>query len=135
MTDAASDTRDAAAPRLFGLLDAVVIVVVLLSGAAALPWVQAGHPSTVVVIRDSRVVAEYPLSSSVDTDIDGAVGHVHLRVDSGAAWLSRSSCPRQICVGTGRISHVGQQIVCVPNRIVIEVRSPSDKESLDALTR
>jgi hypothetical protein len=36
-----------------------------------------------------------------------------------------SRCPRQICVGQGKISLAGESIVCVPNKIVITLESDS----------
>jgi hypothetical protein len=46
----------------------------------------------------------------------------------------RADCPRQICVRAGAIRRSGQQIVCAPNHILIELETSSGK-GLDAITQ
>lgn len=40
---------------------------------------------------------------------------------NGCAYVERSECPDKICVKTGKIYGVGEQIVCLPARIVVEI--------------
>lgn len=42
---------------------------------------------------------------------------------NGCVYVEKSECPDKICVKTGKISAVGEQIVCLPARIVIEVKN------------
>lgn len=41
--------------------------------------------------------------------------------DPTGAYVRHSDCPDQICVETGRISTVGQTVVCVPLRAVLRI--------------
>ena len=48
---------------------------------------------------------------------------------NGCVYVEKSECPDKICVKTGKISAVGEQIVCLPARIVIEIKNNVDKKS------
>ena len=75
------------------------------------------------VYVDGVKVAEYPLS------IDGVYyinnGSNVLVIEDGAAYMREANCPDKFskngCVNTGKISYVGQTIVCLPNKIIVEI--------------
>ena len=54
-------------------------------------------------------------------EIPGKVGKCILVISDGKADMESADCPNQICVHHGAISHTGETIVCLPNRVVIEV--------------
>ena len=41
--------------------------------------------------------------------------------ESGRAYMREADCPDRLCVKTGRIRSVGERIICLPNKVVIEV--------------
>ena len=41
--------------------------------------------------------------------------------ENGCAYVEKSECPDKICVKTGTMSAVGEQIVCLPARLVVEI--------------
>ena len=75
------------------------------------------------VYVDGVKVAEYPLS------IDGVYylnnGSNVLVIENGTAYMREANCPDKFskngCVNTGKISYVGQTIVCLPNKIIVEI--------------
>ncbi|MCP4353717.1 MAG: NusG domain II-containing protein, partial [Desulfobacterales bacterium] len=46
-----------------------------------------------------------------------------IETKQGGIRIKKSDCPRQICVNTGWIKTPGRIIVCVPNKILIEIKS------------
>ena len=54
-------------------------------------------------------------------EIPGRVGKCILVIFDGKADMESADCPNQICVHHSAISHTGETIVCLPNRVVIEV--------------
>ncbi|MCR4991648.1 MAG: NusG domain II-containing protein [Lachnospiraceae bacterium] len=54
-------------------------------------------------------------------EIPGKVGKCILILSDGKANMESADCPNQICVHHSAISHTGETIVCLPNRVVIEV--------------
>ena len=57
-----------------------------------------------------------------------------LEIKDGEDSMIEADCPDQICVHEKAISADGESIICLPNKIVVEVES--DKESeLDAVMK
>lgn len=83
----------------------------------------SGNGSTVQVRVDGKISASYPLSIDIEADITGAGGTNRLVIHDGEAWIESASCPDGICVRTGRISKNGQSIICLPNKVVVEIVS------------
>lgn len=54
-------------------------------------------------------------------EIPGKIGKCILVISDGKADMESADCPNQICVHHSAISHTGETIVCLPNRVVIEV--------------
>ena len=50
-----------------------------------------------------------------------------LVVQNGTAYMSYSNCPDHICENTGKIRHVGETIICLPNRITVTIIGDSDE--------
>ena len=60
------------------------------------------------------------LTGTKTVAIDGDY-HLEIQVDSGGVCVTRSDCPGQDCVHTGRITRSGQSIVCLPEQVVIQL--------------
>lgn len=54
-------------------------------------------------------------------EIPGKVGKCILVIFDGKTDMESADCPNQICVHHSAISNTGETIVCLPNRVVIEV--------------
>lgn len=50
-------------------------------------------------------------------------GEMDIEIKAGRIRAVRSDCPQRVCVNTGWIQYAGQTIVCVPNRVLVEVKS------------
>ena len=112
-------------------IDAIVIASLLLLSSLVLLVVfltrQEGERVTVTV--DRVTVGEYPL------DVNGVYelcnGKNVLTVEDGRAYMSYSSCPDHLCENTGRIKYVGEQIVCLPNKVTVTVIGEDDGSGVD----
>lgn len=84
-----------------------------------------GKGDRAVVTRDGEMYGEYDLSADQSIDIAGADGRVtnRLVIEKGQARMEWADCPDQICVEHAVISKGGQSIVCLPNRVTVEIRS------------
>ena len=83
---------------------------------------RAAGRGTVQIRVDGRVVRQYPLDGSVDEVIPGVNGgRNRLHIEGGQVWVDEASCPDQVCVHTGKINSEGQAIICLPNRVVVEI--------------
>ena len=70
-------------------------------------------------------LAEAGLKDNTDLEqriiLDGNVGKCVLVIRNGEAYMEEADCPNQICVHHAPIRYKGETIVCLPNRIIIEV--------------
>ncbi len=53
---------------------------------------------------------------------------MEIEVKEGRIRVLKSDCPQKICVQTGWISKPGQTIICVPNKVLIEIVGISNAE-------
>lgn len=67
----------------------------------------------------------YPIRTSFGLNI--------LEVDEFGVRVIEASCPDKLDVKFGKIDKVGQAIICLPNRLVIEIKSNSDINELDVV--
>lgn len=75
--------------------------------------------ATAVVTVDGVVVAEYNLATDGEYSLNG--GTNTLVIKGGEAYVTNASCPDGLCVNQGKISMIGERIVCLPNRVMIEI--------------
>jgi hypothetical protein len=45
--------------------------------------------------------------------------HIDIKANETGTWIEDVICPDKLCQKTGIISKVGQNIVCLPNKVVI----------------
>ena len=116
--------------KIFGnkkvLADVILVLSLLLvSLSVFLIIVLAREEGSLVVVSvNGEKVAEYSLSRDGEYSLNG--GTNILVIEDGKAYLSYSDCPDKTCVeGNGifgrKISYVGQRIVCLPNRVMVEI--------------
>lgn len=55
---------------------------------------------------------------------------VTLRVEDGCVYAPHAECPDLVCVRSGKISKPGQAIVCVPNRVSVEIKGESEVDAI-----
>ena len=91
---------------------------------------------TVVVSVDGVVKYTFPLDEDLEFKIEGYEGGTnYLVIKDGEACLTEASCPDLLCVHMGKISSQGQSIICLPNRVVVEIRddNENDPKEFDAI--
>lgn len=80
--------------------------------------------------KSAKVVLVYQkdkLLEQADVEKDKIIeilnGRMRIELKSGRARVLNSDCPHQICKNMGWIKHNGETIVCVPNQVLIEIKS------------
>lgn len=120
--------------------DLFLILILLLAASAWWGFTQwsagSAGPSQVKIWQDKILVGTYPLDApqSVTLPLDSSYGHNVLVIENGTVRMEESSCPDQVCVHTGTIDKPGQTIVCLPNRVVIEITG-SKESPIDDLSQ
>ncbi len=73
----------------------------------------------ITVSVDGKVTGSYALTEK--EQIIGIGENNVLTIINNEAYMSRALCPDKICMEHGRISKVGEDIICMPNRIIVRV--------------
>ncbi len=106
--------------------DVVLILVLLTLGISAFLIIESRREegACVRITVDGELFAEYSLSEDGEYILNG--GTNLLVISDGKAFIKEAHCPDGLCVNQGRISRSGERIVCLPNRVMIEVIAEED---------
>lgn len=63
--------------------------------------------------------------------IETEYGYNILEIGDGEVKIIDASCLDKICIKQGSISEIGQLLVCLPNRLVVEVKSIDNDGGID----
>lgn len=99
------------------ILAAGVLLIVCLSGMFL--YGNRGGGSSVVVRVDAEEYGRYDLGKDQIIEINGTN---RLQITGGEASIIYGDCPDQICVRTAPVRHAHEVIVCMPNRVTVEVQ-------------
>ena len=112
------------------LLLAVVLVIAVLICVMRY-FVGDKHPGYVTVRVDGEVAATYDLSKDREVDLNG--GSNHMKIEDGKVEMISADCPDKLCVHQKAISKNNESIICLPNRVVLQITN-QDEAELDAMT-
>ena len=109
---------------------AILIAVIAIAGLCL--YLFRGEGDTVTVSVDGKIIATYPLGQDLEQNIrtDNG-GHNHLVIKGGKAWVEEASCPDGICAAHKPIHREGESIVCLPNKVVITVKTADNTNEPD----
>ena len=93
--------------------------------------------SYAVIKVDGKVIKTLDLNSGETTiEVNGYQGGVNkVVINDGKVSMTEADCPDELCVKTGKISRVGETIVCLPPRVVVEIKGSQDDDSIDSVVR
>ena len=108
------------------LLIAGLLAVVLVAVLAFLLFRAEGDTVTVTV--NGQIFGEYSLRVNRTVEIRCGDGYNLLVIEDGRAYVKEASCPDEICSAHRPIRHNGESIVCLPNKVVVEIRSQEQNQ-------
>ncbi|MCR5387886.1 MAG: NusG domain II-containing protein [Lachnospiraceae bacterium] len=89
--------------------------------------------NTLVIYVDGEIYGEYSLNSDETIEINDEFGNNTVIIKDGEAYMVDADCPDGLCMKQGKISKAGQNIVCLPHRLVLEVKG-DEKGEFDAIS-
>ncbi|MCK4421674.1 NusG domain II-containing protein [candidate division WOR-3 bacterium] len=104
-------------------------IIVLLS-LSAIFFIPNYKGEKIRIIVDNEREFIYPLYENRELEIVGRIGTTTIVIENGKVSITDAPCPLKLCMRKGWISKKGEQIICVPNRILIKIEG----EYLDAIT-
>lgn len=106
------------------------ILVIAFLGTIGVQILSVKEAERIQVSVDGEVFGVYSLHKDQEIKINDTN---YLIIKDGAADMIEADCPDQICVNQKAISKTGETIVCLPNKVIVDVKG-ADGGDLDAVT-
>ena len=101
------------------ILIAALILIVL--SALLVLFLLREEGGTVRITKDGELWGEYSLRENRTVEIVSEDGYNRLIIRDGEAYMEYASCPDGICVSHRPVRFDGESIICLPNRVVVEI--------------
>lgn len=110
--------------------DIILFIVILLLGLTV-SWFTLTSGTVGEKVRITQNGDEYGTFSlyenrEIEVKSDNHINHITIK--DGSVSMSYSSCKNQVCVNSGAISRTSDSIVCLPNKVVVEIIGGSGAE-------
>lgn len=106
--------------KLLRPADAVIIVSIAAVLLALLIPTLSEEGVYAVITCNGETVDSIPLTADGDYTYAALPGMV-FTVSDGSVAVTESGCAGRICVRSGKISHKGETLICVPNRAAVSI--------------
>lgn len=116
-----------------------IIVVAVLLGACIVfgPWRNDTSTRLNAIVHDGDGGERtLPLSQDTQLTVVTSLGKNTLLIEDGSLRMEEADCPNGSCLKQQPISHVGEQIICLPHKLWVEVVAEGGKSgelSVDAV--
>lgn len=112
--------------RRFGKNDCIFIGILLLFCVLLFflfQFFSQSQGSEVLITRDGNLYGTFSLLKNQTIEITDENGHVTnvLKIQDGKADMTEADCPDRLCVHQKAISAENENIVCLPNKVVVTV--------------
>ena len=119
--------------------DFLLFTAALAASVLGLAWLRTAPvaPGREMVVRqhDREVLQKVLTDDGEETWTLGEAGHQNVLQRKGRrVRVVQADCPDQICGKQGWVEKEGDQLVCVPHRLLVEIRSKG-AGTIDALAR
>ncbi|WP_020615469.1 NusG domain II-containing protein [Paenibacillus daejeonensis] len=85
----------------------------------------SGAPVEAAAVRievDGKLFETIEVTASVQfVEIPGYQGHNVLEISTAGVKMIEADCPDKLCLAMKRIHHRNEKIVCLPNRVFVEM--------------
>ena len=114
--------------------DIILAIIMIILGLIVSYTLATGNDAgdTVNIKVNGEMYAYYSLSDDQTVDVEQN-GHINkITIKDGTVQMAYSDCKNQICVNDGQISKTNQSIVCLPNKVMVEITG--GEEEFDAIS-
>ncbi len=105
--------------------DIILFLILVVFGLAVslffLPKGEKTGGDIVKVSVDGEHYGSYSINEDREIEIKNGDKLNIIKIEGGTVRMLHSSCKNQVCVNSGKIKELKTNIVCLPNRVVIEI--------------
>ena len=109
--------------KLITGLDLLIVTAVLVVAAFAfLAFSGSDIGTKAVVTVENKEVCVLSLTQNAEKLVKTNDGYNKVIVLNGTCYVEDADCRDGICINRGKISKVGESIVCLPHKLIVEIR-------------
>lgn len=103
--------------------DIILLLIILAAAIVAIAALKLlRKPGYKVELRiEGEVIKELPLDEDTSYLCETDKGTNRVVIKNGEAYVTDADCPDKICEDYKPISNVGEAIICLPHKLVVEV--------------
>lgn len=104
------------------LMISVIVVTVIVTIVAFIISNNMNSPYVVIMV-DGKEYGEYKLNKNETIEISNEYGYNEVVINNGTVYVNSADCKDKVCVKHDSISKNREQIICLPHRLVVEIKS------------
>lgn len=113
----------------------ILLIIIILTVAGSACWLHEKigirGANCITVKVNGKIEGVYSLGEDQEIEING--GTNHLVIKNGKADMTEADCPDKLCVNQKAVSKNHESIICLPNKVIVEVDS-SENSEFDAVS-
>lgn len=118
------------------IIGVLIVISVLSLGVLSIPSKDKYDEKYMVIHVNNKLYKTIPLKdgSNEKIDIETDLGKNIIEISNGRVRILDADCPDKICVNDGFKSKPGEILVCLPHKVVIEIKGQKSTDGPDELS-
>ena len=112
----------------------LILICLSLAGLGLIRFLQKDPGAEVTITIDGEPYGAYSLQQDRIVDVQTDLGYNQVVISDGYASVELADCPDKICVDHAKISKNRETIICLPHKMVVEIRG-GQESAIDTITR
>ena len=107
----------------------LMIIILVVAGSCVLfvTWIIGEKSADYITVKvNGKIEGVYSLADDQEIVLNN--GSNVLKIKNGEADMIRADCPDQLCVKQKAVSKNKESIICLPNKIIVEVDSHQNSQ-------
>ncbi|HHL2029701.1 TPA: NusG domain II-containing protein [Clostridium perfringens] len=116
--------------------DLIIIIVLIILSLMPIRLLissnNSGDLKRVIISVNGEEYESLELKENLDEiiKIEDGLGVNEICINKGQVYMNYSNCTDKVCMRQGKISKIGESIVCLPNRVFIEIKGDEEGECI-----
>jgi len=119
-------------------MDFIIIILLLVFSAVSLFALEIyrGSPTDIRIVEikvDGEIYQSFEWTEGLvkEISVETEFGVNRIVIDKYGLYMEYSDCPDQVCVLDGTINSPGEILVCLPHRLIVEIKGKRDGDGVD----
>lgn len=116
--------------------DKVVILIVVIAAVVLAIWFSCKQEQTADCVQielAGELYGSYSLSQNQEILVESEYGKNKIVIENGQVSMEEADCPDRYCVAHHAISKTGETIVCLPHKLVVEIKTSTIQNDIDTI--